>query len=163
MIKYIKADLFTTPDKIIAHGCNAQGVMGSGVALLVKQKYPWAYDYYKKCVRTSPWDDVHTEYFVGNLYPVMQDGITIANCITQNYYGRDPSVRYVSYDGVDRCMKALSMHMFENNFHSVSMPKIGAGLGGGKWPIIASIVRVQLVARGLNVNIYDPALEDIAD
>jgi hypothetical protein len=37
-IEYIKGDLFTTKCKYIAHGCNSQGVMGPGVAKLIKEK-----------------------------------------------------------------------------------------------------------------------------
>ena len=36
MIQYKKGDLLSVTKGIIAHGCNAQGVMGSGVALQIK-------------------------------------------------------------------------------------------------------------------------------
>lgn len=36
MIQYKTGNLLDTPDSYIVHGCNAQGVMGSGVA-----KAPW--------------------------------------------------------------------------------------------------------------------------
>ena len=45
-IEYRKGDLFQTEIKTIVHGCNAQGVMGSGVAKIIRDKYPKAYDRY---------------------------------------------------------------------------------------------------------------------
>lgn len=38
-IKYIKGSLLDTDAKIIVHGCNCQGVMGSGVAKQLKKNY----------------------------------------------------------------------------------------------------------------------------
>ena len=42
MIRYEKGDVLTTNDDIIIHGCNSAGVMGAGVALAIKRKYPKA-------------------------------------------------------------------------------------------------------------------------
>lgn len=46
-IEYINGDLFSTNVRTIAHGCNAQGVMGSGVAKIVKALYPEAFSEYR--------------------------------------------------------------------------------------------------------------------
>jgi len=45
-IEYRKGNLFETDILHIAHGCNAQGVMGSGVAKIVKEQYFDAYRFY---------------------------------------------------------------------------------------------------------------------
>ena len=47
-IIYKKGDLLTTDADIIVHGCNCQGVMGSGVAKQIKEKFPNAYTIYKQ-------------------------------------------------------------------------------------------------------------------
>jgi hypothetical protein len=38
---------------------------------------------------------------------------------------------------------------------SVQMPRIGAGLAGGDWNIIASIIEQELVGRGIAVTVLD--------
>ncbi len=43
-INYVNGDLFATDIKTIVHGCNAQGVMGSGVAKSIRENFPKAYD-----------------------------------------------------------------------------------------------------------------------
>lgn len=48
MIEYKKGNLLDVTKGIIMHGCNCQGVMGSGVALAVKRKYPLAFDRYSQ-------------------------------------------------------------------------------------------------------------------
>ena len=40
MIEYIKGDIRDTDCKVIAHGVNCQGVMGSGVAKALYEKWP---------------------------------------------------------------------------------------------------------------------------
>ena len=47
MIKHVKADIFTTDCDIIVHQVNCYGVMGSGIAKQVKERYPDVYDIYK--------------------------------------------------------------------------------------------------------------------
>ncbi len=46
MIKIIDGNLFDTKAKIIAHQVNCRGVMGSGVALQIKERYPYVYEMY---------------------------------------------------------------------------------------------------------------------
>ena len=45
-IEYRKGDLLKTEIPYIAHGCNAQGVMGSGVAKVIREKWPLAFQVY---------------------------------------------------------------------------------------------------------------------
>lgn len=40
MIKHIKGDIFQSGADVILHQVNCQGVMGSGVAKQVREKYP---------------------------------------------------------------------------------------------------------------------------
>lgn len=148
MITYKKGNLLDSTDVVIAHGCNARGVMGSGVALAIREKYPWAFEAY----RNDPFRSLGT---------VIPSGITtlegskiVLNCITQQNYGRDPNTRYVSYDAVDECMKlinAMLPAMIYNN--AISMPKIGAGLGGGNWEIIEAIINYRL--KDVDVTVWE--------
>ena len=52
MINYLTKDITTVDRGIIAHGCNCQGVMGSGVARFLRDKYPQIFpEYAKMCVK----------------------------------------------------------------------------------------------------------------
>lgn len=126
-MRYIKGDLFTTNALIILHGCNAQGVMGSGVAKIVREKYPESYKFYVESKK---------DLKLGDIYVWHEKGKTIVHGITQEFYGRD-STKYVSYDAIDEVMKRVE-ETFPNQV--VAMPQIGAGLGGGNWPVIEAII-----------------------
>ena len=146
MITYIKADLFTEPHPLIAHGCNAQGVMGAGVAKIIKNKFPQAFNRYKEeCDEYKRYK--RTEWILGN---VILEG-TIANCITQEFYGIDTD-RYVSYDAIDTCMLKLRTLIFYKLIPYIAMPKIGAGLGGGNWEVIEAIINHRM--KDVDVRVY---------
>jgi len=147
LITYIQGDLLNTSDKIIAHGCNSMGVMGKGVALQIKERFPWAYEAYKNfCLSITPGA-------LGlNIVSKDPNGpLVIINCITQTRYGQK-DIRYVSYDAVDRCFQEINQIMRTLGDKSISIPKIGAGLGGGYWPIIEEIINYRL--KDFQVNCY---------
>lgn len=138
-IKYVKCDLLEAPEKYILHGCNAQGVMGSGVAKLIREKWPSAYAAYKA-------SEQHNGMRLGIVtYAEQEDGKVIINGITQQFYGRTPGKVYVDYDAVREVVQAVNWLMFKEHgafeIPSVAMPKIGAGLGGGDWEMIEEIIQ----------------------
>jgi O-acetyl-ADP-ribose deacetylase (regulator of RNase III) len=127
-ITYCKGDLLNVDGGVIVHGCNAQNVMGSGVALAIKRKYPLAFDVYVNAKNN----------YLGTYTSIsVSDRLTIVNAITQEYYGNMHNVRYVSYDALANVMTHISKQKHWTDLH---IPKIGAGLGGGNWNIISSII-----------------------
>lgn len=137
MITYKRGNLLDVKSGIIVHGCNAAGIMGSGVAKQVKKIYPGAYEKYLHDIRVNYFSpgDVST-------YCAATDELYILSAITQKNYGRESDTRYVSYDAVDECFKTIfkfsAMHAL-----TVHIPLIGAGLGGGSWKVISSIIEEQ--------------------
>lgn len=111
MIRYAKGDVLTTNDDIILHGCNSAGVMGAGVALAIKRKFPKAeIDYVNGLVKDlEAGNDV-----LGKYYPSFQpDGKIILNAITQTAFGRNG--KFVSYDAVDLIMERLSKEKIKSH------------------------------------------------
>lgn len=130
-MKYEKGDLLSVTKGVIVHGCNAQGVMGSGVAVQIKQKYPEAYIKYL---------DDYLEGFltlgVLSVTRVTKD-LTIVSAITQNSYGRDPKIRYADYAAIETAFGQI-YETWPNT--PVYAPRIGAGLGNGDWNIISKLI-----------------------
>lgn len=133
-IEYITGNLLETPHLIILHGCNARGKMGSGVAKAVRAKYPLAYkEYHEFCLANKPKD------IIGEVVWVGCNNKIIANGITQSSYGYDKS-QYVDYDAINKVMKTVHEEACAADIKYVAMPLIGAGLGGGSWNMISSII-----------------------
>lgn len=128
MIEYRKGNLLDVTEGVIVHGCNSQRVMGSGIALAIKQKYPEAYQAYMEgsmCLGS-----ISRKWVMGDLL--------IINGITQEFYGRNGK-RYVNYAVICEVFKqaifVACCHGYTLNF-----PKIGAGRGGGDWNIIEQLI-----------------------
>lgn len=119
--------------------------MGAGFARQLRELHPWAYKNYVEQRMLT----------LGDIYPVWEEpiyneGMCIVNAITQGSYGYKG--RYVSYDAVDECMMKLNEFMHAKEYTEVSMPMIGAGLGGGSWDVVSKIIDHRL--SGLKVIVY---------
>lgn len=133
MIKYVIGDLLGADQKVIVHGCNNRGVMGSGVARQIRAKWPNVYEVYSLKHMVFGLD-------LGDIIPVATlDGHIIVNAVTQEGFGRDGKV-YVDYDAIKTCMEKINNKVIDWEVKEVAMPRIGAGLGGGDWAIIEKII-----------------------
>ena len=118
----------------IVHGCNAQGVMGSGVALAVKRKYPGAFESYRNIYEKRG-------LLLGHAYPwAPATDLVIWNAITQEGFGQP--TRNCSYDAIQSCFELINngVTMITEVPQEIHIPMIGAGLGGGNWEIIREII-----------------------
>lgn len=132
-IKYITGDLLQADEQIIVHGCNAQGVMGSGIAKAIRDRYPDCYDTYKAAYDTRGLK-------TGEVIWWSNDDLVVANAITQQFYGRDETIRYCSYDAIASCVALIDQIAAGV---SVAFPLIGAGLANGDWNVIAAIIESE--------------------
>ncbi|NJO61083.1 MAG: hypothetical protein HC836_23315 [Richelia sp. RM2_1_2] len=135
-IKYVNGNLLDAPEFIIAHGCNAQGVMNRGVARAIRKKWPTAYNAY--CFHYEMTQTLQ----LGEVIWCKTDGKLIANCITQEKYGC-AGAQYTNYLAVRKCMQKINKIAIRDL--GVAMPLIGAGLGGGDWDIIAQIIEEEII------------------
>lgn len=138
MLKIIKGNLWElVPSKcVIVHGCNAQGVMGSGFAKDVKIMYPKAYNYYVQAFKTT--ERLAGKDWLGRVIAVDENGHTIVNAITQEFYGRDPTVKYVSYAAVVASLTKAAKIARKLNV-PIYMPLIGGGLANGNRDVLMAL------------------------
>lgn len=132
MITCKVGNVLDIPNGIIVHGCNCQGVMGSGIAREIKERFPKVFDVYHK----GP-------LRMGEIIPVMvTEKKWIVNAMTQFGFGHGK--RQVDYDAVanafERTVEFAESLRLTGNDLPILFPKIGAGLGGGDWEIIAKII-----------------------
>lgn len=145
-IIYKVGDLLNADERFICHGCNAQGKMGSGVAKLIRAKYPHAYEVYMNVYARSGLQLGTTSWAKGEPH-------TVINAITQDRYGNDGK-RYADYDAIRKAMAQINAtaRMTQTvdgagqsmgRVIAVAMPLIGAGLAGGDWSIISEIIEQE--------------------
>jgi len=119
---------------LFLHGCNAQGVMGAGVAKFVRQRWPEVYRPYRRLCEDA--DD--KSLLVGHpQFIEVSPKLTVVNGITQEFYGRG-SDRWASSEAIAGVLSDLTGYLvslpdgFATFDHYVTVP-VGCGLGGLKW------------------------------
>ena len=145
-MKELVGNLMAVRHGILVHGCNAQGVMGSGVAAAVRETYPGAYEAYRRAYEKRMRETGKT-LELGRVvwFTVSKDEpkLAVANAITQEFYGRDPNRVYVSYDAIRTAFHRIGEVAREHQL-PVHYPLIGAGLANGDWTTIADIIDQEL-------------------
>ena len=132
MIQYHVGDLLEAPQELIAHGCNAQGVMGAGVAKAIKVKYPWAFKTYQERYKSRG-------LILGEVVMSSNNSKFVANCITQYTYGTGNG-RHANYAAIAECFMSLNQIMEDMNLTEIAMPLIGCGLGGANPDQVKSLI-----------------------
>ncbi len=118
MIEIIKGDIFSTSCYALVNPVNIVGVMGKGLALNFKIKYPDMYNEYKELCRKNK-----LNIGVLHFYKVNSSRIII-NFPTKEHWKNPSKLSYIS----------SGLNYFVNNYklydiNSIAFPKIGCGFG----------------------------------
>lgn len=139
MIRYADGDIFDSDAYAILHQVNCMGVMGSGVAKQVRDRYPKVYLKYRdRCTmfKNDP------SCLLGQIQSVKIDkNKYIVNVFGQLNCGRVKK-RYTEYWALRRAFKHIN---FAFSGKSIAIPYLmGCGLGGGDWNTVSRIIEEEL-------------------
>ena len=133
-IPVVNGDIFESGADIIVHQVNCQGVMGSGVARQVRERYPNVYNKYaEECKKSNP---------LGKILIVRADNADnskplIANLFAQDKYGYDGGC-YTDYEALQKCLDALNICA---KGMTVAIPyMMSCYRGGANWEIVARMI-----------------------
>lgn len=156
-INYLKGDA-TNPigdgKKIICHICNNIGGWGAGFVLALSKKWSEPEARYRAWYKSKD-----QSFKLGNVqFVVVEEDIVIANMIGQHLtypiIDKDgKTVPPIRYNSLEHCLNKVADYANENNC-SVHMPKIGAGLAGGDWNRIESLINKCLVEKDIPTYVY---------
>ena len=154
-IHYIKGDA-TSPQakgpKVIAHVCNNRGGWGKGFVLAISKRWSEPEQAYRRWHRERARNDF--ELGAIQLVQVTPD-IWGANMVgqhgTRTSRSSGPPIRY---EALNECLRRLAVQAVTLKA-SVHMPRIGAGLAGGRWPRIEPLITAELITPGIPVTVYD--------
>jgi O-acetyl-ADP-ribose deacetylase (regulator of RNase III) len=123
MIAYINQNIAEIDTGVIAQGCNIKpGVMGAGLALVLKNKFPQIFPEYKTFIRRA--DETNVDILGKAQFSEISENLFVANCFTQRYPG--PCAE-------SNAIRDALKEVFEFATYTklpVYLPKIGCGIGG---------------------------------
>lgn len=127
-------DGVTTPEvDAIAHVCNCQGVMGSGIALAIKNKYHGAYEAYKEAERNFglelgdiSYNELNSRKYIFNLNAQYACGI---------------GFRHLNYEALYVALNKTRLFMDACELCTIGIPfNMGCDRAGGDWSIVTAMV-----------------------
>lgn len=130
-------NIFDSTATIIAHQCNGIGVMGSGVAKEVKERYPRVFKKYKQAIDSDLLK-------LGSCQVVAVDETKtkfVANLCGQWNFGSDGK-RYTSYDAIYNALEKLADYCVKKSIKSVAFPyKMSSDRGGASWDVVFAMIQ----------------------
>lgn len=144
MIKHIKCDIFKSGANMICHQVNCQGVMGSGIARQVREKYPVVYEEYKRrCDIYASEDLLGMAQFVGTARKYNTPFLGIFNLYAQEKFGYDGK-QYTDYTALYKCFEQLkgSIPNLKGEKYVIAIPyMMSCCRGGANWEIVYGIIK----------------------
>ena len=137
-------NIFESKCSAIVNTVNCVGVMGKGIALEFKKRYPDMFmEYVLKCNRG--------EIKPGVPYVYQNDEVCILNFPTKDHW-RSPSRLSYVIDGLDWFVE----HYERYNINSIAFPPLGCGNGGLTWNVVGPIMYQKLSKLPIQIEIYAP-------
>jgi O-acetyl-ADP-ribose deacetylase (regulator of RNase III) len=140
----VTGDLFELGLPAIGHGCNCAGVMGAGIAVEVKRRFPAMYPEYRRRCRAG-------EFRLGDIFVWGASDPVVYNLATQPV--PRPSA---TLDAIEASVRAALADADRRGLPRLGVPRLGAGLGGLAWVDVAEVLTrageqsaVELVAVSL--------------
>lgn len=146
MLEFVHGDMFETPVDIRVNTVNCVGVMGAGVALAFKQRYPEMFrDYQRDCKdgrvmagAMHVWRSLSGDWIIN--FPTKRDW-------------REPS----RYEDIDSGLDALRRYLDGVGPVRIALPALGCGHGGLDWQRVSGMIRDKLGGVDAHVLVFGPA------
>ena len=147
MIKFVSGDILQSKSLFIAQGVatESQEGMGTGLALKVSKKWPDAQKHFKQFTRSQK--------FQGGDIFVVRPSKSRPGII---YIASQPDMYQASAAYLNRGLRKLARYCEKHEVASVSLPKLGAGLGKLDWEEdVRPLMLKHLGAQKTNFFVYE--------
>jgi len=150
MINFVSGDFFEFEADIRVNTVNCVGVMGAGVALAFKNRYPSMFaEYVDQCKsgrvrpgKPSVWHSSDT----------LLEDIEVVNFPTKDDW-RKPS----EYSYVESGLQWLSSYLKEKEGKIVTLPALGCGHGGLEWVKVKELIEKYLGDSPAKILVFEPS------
>jgi len=148
VITYCQGDLLDADVDALVNAVNTVGVMGKGIALAFKNRFPANFQAYAAACQRG-------EVVTGRMFitetPALLGPRWIVNFPTKQHW-RDPS----QLEWVQTGLQDLRRFLLAQQVQSVALPALGAGLGGLSWPTVRAEIEAALADLPVDVRVYEP-------
>lgn len=142
MIRYIEGDIFKSPAQVIVNTVNTVGVMGKGIALEFKKRYPDMFQAYRDiCDRRK--------LKTGSLMLYYEPDHWVLLFPTKENWRNPSRMEYIEA-GLAKFCRTYA----EKGITSVAFPKLGCGNGELNWSEVQPVMEKYLKDLPIDIYIY---------
>jgi len=156
-ISYVQGNILDWSGKVdvIGHQVNCFGIMGGGLALQIKNKWPSVFNAYTNFIEGRLYAGTLTrESLLGQCQLVPTGSCFVANLFGQ--YDCKPGKRQTDYTALKLSLTTLKREMLHRGLNSVAFPaRLGCGLAGGDWGVVQTIIKSVFAGTKINVGIVE--------
>lgn len=154
MLTYLKGDLLSSPAQVQVNTVNVVGVMGKGIALQFKNKYPEMFSAYQRMCENHILD-------TGKLYLWKSPEKWVLMFPTKKHWRNPSKIEYI-----ESGLKKFVDNYEQLGIESIAFPRLGCGNGNLDWDIVKPLMEKYLKPLPITVYIYvdnykDPNPEQI--
>lgn len=147
-MKYLKGNLLEANVEALVNTVNTVGIMGKGIALQFKERFPVNFKIYSKACKKG-------EVEVGKMLIVEETSLD-GNQIIINFPTKTEWYKKSQYSYIEEGLQDLAKVIKENNIKSIAIPPLGCGNGGLKWDQVKILIEKYLGQLNIDIQIFEP-------
>jgi len=152
MIRFTQGNLLDAEVDAVVNTVNTVGVMGKGIALMFKERYPDNFKAYESASKRG-------EIRVGHMFVTASAELSgpqwIINFPTKKHWLHPSRIEWI-VEGLKDLRKVIE----ERNIRSVAIPPLGSGNGGLDWSDVRPLIEAELSnMEDVNVVVYEPTVK----
>ncbi len=148
MIEYTIGNLLDSGTEALVNTVNTVGVMGKGVALQFKEKYPLNFKRYAEACKKG-------EVKIGQMF-VTRDSTLEGEKIVINFPTKTEFYRKSQYRFIEEGLQDLVKVIDQYQIKSLALPPLGCGYGGLNWEKVKALIEQYLKDSPARIVIYEP-------
>ncbi len=142
MIQYVEGNIFDSPAQVIVNTVNTVGVMGKGLALSFKQRYPDMFERYKAACEKR-------QLTIGKLMLFYEPDHWLLLFPTKENWRNPSKLEYIEKG----LLKFVDTYA-DKNIVSIAFPRLGCGNGELDWNDVRPLMEKYLKPLPIDVYIY---------
>lgn len=152
IIEIDNESIFDTKCSAMVNTVNCKGVMGKGLALEFRLRYPDMYHEYKMICDNG-------ELKPGDLHVYTKENPIIINFASKDHWKYPSKIKWI-ISGLQNLSKASKLY----GLKSIALPQVGVGNGGLSWDLVKPVIYTNLLPINdliIHIYIYSNNVKDL--
>jgi O-acetyl-ADP-ribose deacetylase (regulator of RNase III) len=147
-MRFTQGNLLDAKVEAVVNTVNTVGVMGKGIALMFKERFPENYKAYAAACEAE-------EVKIGKMFVTAGVELSgpkwIINFPTKTHWRKPTKLEWIR-QGLEDLKRVIR----EKNIRSIAIPPLGCGNGGLNWQEVRSLIEAALIDVDVKAIVYEP-------